>query len=67
MRTVASVLGCLEPESEENDQLRIAVRLTALFGPALLYWYHFHNTGRRIETQTDESDTIAKNFLKLFF
>ena len=65
MRTVASVLGCLEPEGPDNDQFQIAIRLTAIFGPALLYWYHFHQKGIRIETQTDENDSIAENFLKL--
>ena len=65
MRSVASILGCLEPETEENVQTDIAIRLTALFGPALLYWHHFHNSGIRIKTQTDPSDSIAENFLKL--
>ena len=67
MRTVASVLGCLEPETKENDQVEVAIRMTALLGPALLYWHHFHNTGKRIETQTDPEDSIAENFLKLLF
>jgi 2-methylcitrate synthase len=33
MRTVVSVLGTLEPESKENDQIQIAIRLTAIYAP----------------------------------
>lgn len=38
-----------------------------MFGPALLYWYHFTKSGKRIETQTKETDSIALNFMRLFF
>ncbi len=67
MRTVASALGTLEPESANNNQYEIALRLMALFGPALLYWYHFHRSHRllRINTNTGPFDTIATNFVKL--
>lgn len=37
-----------------------------MFGPALNYWYHFSTKGKRIETETDEDDTVALNFLKLY-
>lgn len=67
MRTVASVLGTLEPETSNNIQYDISLRLIALFGPALLYWYHFHRSHRllRINTNTGPFDTIATNFVKL--
>ncbi len=65
MRTVSSVLGILEPESKTNDAIEICIRLIALFGPCLLYWYHFHNNGVRIEVNTGEHDSVALNFLKL--
>lgn len=67
MRTVASFLGTLEPESEENDQYSIAIRLSAIFGPCLFYWYHYHKSGKRIETSTEKSDSIAMNILKLLY
>lgn len=67
MRTVASFLGTIEPESEENDQFAIAIRLTAIFAPCLFYWYHFHKSGKRIETSTDKTDSIAMNILKLLY
>jgi 2-methylcitrate synthase len=66
MRTISSVLGIVEPETEKNDQISIALRLMAVFGPALNYWYHFSHNGRRIKTELLPSDTIALNFLKLY-
>ncbi|CAI2372522.1 unnamed protein product [Moneuplotes crassus] len=65
MRTVASFLGTIEPETEENDQFTISIRLSAIFGPCLFYWYHFHKSGKRIEVDTHKSDTIAKNIVRL--
>ena len=67
MRTVASFLGTIEPETEENDQYKISIRLSAIFGPCLFYWYHFHKSGKRIETETNKEDSIAKNILKLLY
>lgn len=67
MRTVASFLGTIEPETKENDQFAISIRLTAIFGPCLFYWYHFHKSGKRIETTTDKTDSIAMNILKLLY
>lgn len=66
MRTISSILGVLEPETKKNTQLDISLRLIALFGPALLYWYHFSRSGIRINGQTGPNDSIALNFLKLY-
>jgi 2-methylcitrate synthase len=46
LRTICSALGTLEPENikGENNAHEITIRLTALYGPALLYWYHFHKS-----------------------
>ena len=49
MRCVSSVLGTLEPETSQAQQFDIAVRLVSVFGPALLYWYHFYKSGARID------------------
>lgn len=67
MRTVASALGTIEPETSKNNQFQIALRLMALFGPALFYWYHFHRSNKmlRINTNTGPFDTIAANIVKL--
>ena len=44
MRTGVSVLGTMEPESEDHNKAgaqRIADRLMASMGSMLLYWYHY--------------------------
>lgn len=64
LRTACSVLGALEPEESFAAEHRVAERLLACMPSALLYWHHFHNTGRRIEVQTD-APSIAAHFLQL--
>jgi 2-methylcitrate synthase len=64
MRTGCSMLGTLEPEGAGRDQIAVADRLTACFSSILLYWYHYQNNGKRIETATDD-DTSAGHFLHL--
>lgn len=65
LRTVVSILGLLEPEGPKNDSTEITTRLIGLYGPCLLYWFHYVNNGVRIETYTGKEDTVAVNFLKL--
>ena len=67
MRTICSALGTIEPEGPYNNQYEISIRLIAIFGPALLYWYHFHKSHRllKINTNTGPFDTVASNFIKL--
>src|SRR6266478_9472623 len=64
MRTGCSMLGTLEPEGEGRDQIAVANRLTACFSSMLLYWHHFQQSGKRIETATDD-DSTAGHFLHL--
>lgn len=64
LRTGCSMLGCLEPEQTFEDQVAITERLLAAFPSMLLYWYHFHRDGKRIETKTD-SPSIAAHFFTL--
>ena len=66
LRTGCSVLGCLEPERglDRESTLAAANRLIAAFPSMLLYWHHFTQSGRRIETQTDDPN-IAAHFLHL--
>ena len=66
MRTGCSALGTIEPESEARDQITIANSLIACFGPILLYWHHFHTSGKRIDTATDDEST-AGHFLHLLY
>lgn len=58
-------MGLLEPEDETNCQMKIAIRLLALFPTSMMYWYHFAHSGIRINVETGPKDTIASNFTKL--
>jgi 2-methylcitrate synthase len=64
LRTGCSMLGTLEPETEQYQQIEIAERLIATLPGILLYWYQFHQTGKRISTHTNELST-AGHFLNL--
>jgi 2-methylcitrate synthase len=64
LRTGSSALGTLEPEGEGRDQLQVADRLLAAFPGMLCYWHHFHQRGKRIETETAEA-SHAGHFLRL--
>lgn len=67
VRTAVSALGILFPEdvshSAEAAQL-VANRLIASTPSALLYWFHFTNSGKRIELQST-ADSVAEHFLAL--
>lgn len=67
LRSTASLLGTLEPESDSHSvegAQAIADRLLAIFPSALCYWYHFSVNGRRIDVKTSDS-SIASHFLTL--
>ncbi|GAO71483.1 2-methylcitrate synthase [Comamonas sp. E6] len=67
MRTGVSALGCALPEKDDHNPpgaRDIADRLMACLGSMLLYWYHFSNSGRRIEVETGD-DSIGGHFLHL--
>ncbi|ADI38824.1 2-methylcitrate synthase [Waddlia chondrophila 2032/99] len=64
MRTGCSALGNIEPETGKSDLFQVADRLIACFGSMLLYWYHFHQSGKRIPLETGE-DTLAGHILHL--
>jgi len=67
MRTGVSVLGCIEPERHDHSEYQareIADRLIACLPSILLYWYHFSQSGTRIEVETDD-DSIGGHFLHL--
>jgi len=67
MRTGVSVLGCVEPEAEDHNHAgarAIADRLLASLGSMLAYWYHYSNSGKRIEVETDD-ESIGGHFLHM--
>lgn len=66
MRTISSCMGLFEPENEDfSNQVECVMRLIAVFGPALLYWYHFSHSGLRINLTVNSNDSVAENFMKL--
>ena len=64
LRTGCSALGALEPEVRFEDQYRVAERLLSCMPSILIYWFHFQNSGRRIEVELDV-DSIADHFLQM--
>ena len=64
LRTGCSALGILEQENSKRNQYDIADRLIAVFPSMLLYWHNFSNSGKRIETVTNDRG-VAGHFLHL--
>ena len=67
MRTGVSALGCVTPESADHNEVAakdIADKLIACLGSMLVYWYHFANSGKRIEIETND-DSIGGHFLNM--
>ncbi len=64
MRNATSFLGTLEREDKEHDQYAITERLLGIYPAALLYWWHYHNSGKKINYVT-AAPTIAEHFLTL--
>lgn len=67
LRTGYSVMGSCMPEREdhpESEARNIIDRLMASAGSMLLYWYHFTQSGKRIEVETDQ-DSLGGHFLEL--
>ena len=67
MRTGVSALGCVTPESSDHNEVaakEIADKLIACLGSMLVYWYHFANSGKRIEIETND-ESIGGHFLHM--
>src|SRR5476649_1619948 len=64
MRTGASMLGTLEPETSFEQQRDSTDRLLGAFPAIMCYWYRFSHDGKRINCVTDE-DSIGGHFLHL--
>ena len=67
MRTGVSALGCVTPEDNahgEAEAKEIADKLIACLGSMLVFWYHFANSGKRIEIETND-DSIGGHFLHM--
>lgn len=64
LRTTCSMLGTLEPENAQHTATEIADRLVSIFPAALMYWYHYHLSGKRIDVMND-AQSLAEYFLRL--
>ena len=47
-----------------SKQLTIAIRLSPYLASSLMYWFHYHDSGMRIEPATKEK-SLSAHFLKL--
>jgi 2-methylcitrate synthase len=64
LRTGVSMLGVLEPEGDDRDQLQVTDRMLGALPSMLLYWYHYAHSGRRIEADVKEQ-SVAGHFLAM--
>lgn len=67
LRTGCSLMGHMFAESDEHpaNEARVHIdRLMAAFPSILLYWFHFSQSGKRIELSTN-ADSIGEHFLEL--
>ena len=67
LRSGCSMLGTCEPEpGDQSPEVtrELIDRLMVSSASMLLYWYHFANSGRRIEVETD-ADSLGGHFLQL--
>ncbi|WP_028610802.1 bifunctional 2-methylcitrate synthase/citrate synthase [Paenibacillus harenae] len=64
LRTGMSALASFEPETAGRSQFEIADRLIACCASVIMYWHHYHTSGSRIETVTDNG-SVAGHFLQL--
>jgi 2-methylcitrate synthase len=62
LRTGVSMLGNLEPESPEAPPFSVADRLIASLPGILLWWNHYHKTGKSLDLDNGE-ESIAGHFL----
>lgn len=66
LRTGCSALAAFEPEEAGRSQLEAADRLLACLSSMLLYWHHYHTSGRRVDTGSDsDEESVAGHFLRL--
>jgi 2-methylcitrate synthase len=67
LRTGCSILGTVLPEKEDRNiqgTRDVIDRLVASFGSMLIYWWHYSQSGNRIDVETDD-ETVAGHFLHL--
>jgi 2-methylcitrate synthase len=70
MLVISQLYGAQFPEkADRSNQLECLERLLSAFGPLLLYWYHYHQNGKKLNfsfySQTYPGDSLAKHFIRL--
>ena len=63
LRTGCSMLGCLEPETNRDQQLEKSERLLASFPSMLTYWSRYSQNGSEIDFES-EQESLAGYFLE---
>ena len=63
LRTGCSMLGCLEPETSETDQMTVAEKMLASFPSILCYWFHASHHGTDLNLES-EQPSLAGYFLE---
>ena len=63
LRTGCSMLGCLEPETSETNQMDVAERMLACFPSILCYWFHASHHGSDLNLDSSQ-DSMAGYFLE---
>ena len=63
LRTGCSMLGCLEPETSEANQMDVAERMLACFPSILCYWFHASHHGTDLNLDSSQ-DSMAGYFLE---
>ena len=63
LRTGCSMLAALQPENQKTP-LNASAALSNAFSSMLLYWWHFQQTGKHLDTESGE-DSVAGHFLHL--
>jgi len=66
LRTGCSALGTMEQESDSFQGIDVANRLLASLPSMLMYWYQYHQSGQRIDVETDD-DSIAGHTLHMLY
>ncbi len=66
LRTVASGLASIEPETHLSVTPKISIRLMSFFASSLFYWHHYHTTGKKLSVETKQP-TLAGHILQLLF
>lgn len=67
-RTIVSLLSTVYPEETDfSNQKYIPLVILGSLTSALNYWYHFSQSGLRIDTTSNAKETIGEHFLRLLY